>query len=416
MDGVDAAYYLVHAMGATSEFAERDRTAARVFRDAAADAHLAQIVYLGGLGNDDAGLSEHLSSRHDVGAVLADGPVPVTELRAAVIIGSGSASFEMLRHLTDVLPAMITPRWVRTRCQPIAIRDVLAYLVGVLGEPGALGKVLEIGGPDVVTYEEMMQLYAEVAGLRRRIVVPVPVLTPRLSSYWVGLVTPLPIGLARPLIDSLENEVVVRDPAITALVPRELVPLRDAIELALARTRDVEVTTSWAEAELVGRGAADPLPSDPHWSGGVVFDDTQTVHSRAPVDEVYARVGSIGGSRGWFVAEPLWEVRGLADRLLGGPGMRRGRRHPTQLRVGDTVDFFRVEAIVPERLLRLHAEMKVPGDAWLEWTMEPEGNGTRLVQKARFHPRGVWGRVYWYSMLPFHHFIFGRLAAALAAP
>lgn len=415
MVGVDAAYYLVHAMGATREFADRDRLAATVFRDAAADAQLTQIVYLGGLGDDDEeGLSEHLSSRHDVGAILADGPVPVTELRAAVIIGSGSASFEMLRHLTDVLPAMITPRWVRTRCQPIAIRDVLAYLVGVLDEPGALGTVLEIGGPDVVTYEEMMQLYASVAGLRPRVVVPVPVLTPRLSSYWVGLVTPLPIGLARPLIDSLENEVVVRDAAITALVPRDLLSLRRAIELALARTRDVEVTTSWAEAELVGRGPADPVPSDPHWSGGLVLDDTQTVRSAAPVADVYANVCSIGGGRGWLAAEPLWEVRGLADRMLGGPGMRRGRRHPTQLRVGDVVDFFRVEAIVPERLVRLHAEMKVPGDAWLEWTMEPEGDGTRLVQKARFHPRGVWGRVYWYSMLPFHHLIFGRLAQELS--
>ena len=401
-------------MGATAEFAARDRHAAQVFRDAAADAHLTQIVYLGGLGDDDAGLSEHLTSRHDVGAVLADGAVPVTELRAAVIIGSGSASFEMLRHLTDVLPAMITPRWVRTRCQPIAIRDVLAYLVGVLDEPGALGKVFEIGGPDVVTYEEMMQLYADVAGLRPRLVLPVPVLTPRLSSYWVGLVTPLPVGLARPLIDSLENEVVVRDDAITALVPRDRLSLRRAIELALKRTRDVEVTTSWAEAELVGRSPADPVPSDPDWSGGIVFDDTQTVRTPVPVAEVFASVCSIGGSRGWLVAEPLWEIRGLLDRLIGGPGMRRGRRHPTELRVGDAVDFFRVEAIVPERLLRLHAEMKVPGEAWLEWTMEPEGDGTRLVQKARFHPRGVWGRVYWYTMLPFHHFIFRALAEKLS--
>ncbi len=207
---------------------------------------------------------------------------------------------------------------------------------------------------------------------------------------------------------------VVRDPAITTLVPRDLLPLRRAIELALARTRDVEVTTSWAEAELTGRGPADPVPSDPDWSGGIVLDDSQTVHSDASVAEVYANVCSIGGARGWLVAEPLWEVRGLADRLLGGPGMRRGRRHPTQLRVGDTVDFFRVEAIVPDRLLRLHAEMKVPGEAWLEWTMEPEGDGTRLVQKARFHPRGVWGRVYWYSMLPFHHFIFRQLAEELS--
>jgi uncharacterized protein YbjT (DUF2867 family) len=414
MQGMDAAYYLVHAMGATSAFAERDRDAATVFRDAAAAAPLTQIVYLGGLGDDDEGLSEHLSSRHDVGAILADGPVPVTELRAAVIIGSGSASFEMLRHLTDVLPVMVTPRWVRTRCQPIAIRDVLAYLVGVLGRTEALGRVLEIGGPDVVTYVEMMRLYADVAGLRPRVVVPVPVLTPRLSSYWVGLVTPLPIGLARPLIGSLENEVVVHDDAMTKLVPRDRLSLRRAIELALARTRDLEVTTSWAEAELVGRSAADPLPSDPGWSGGIVLDDTQTVRTPAPVSQVFASVCSIGGARGWEVAEPLWAARGLADRLLGGPGMRRGRRHPTQLRVGDAVDFFRVDAIVPERLLRMHAEMKVPGEAWLEWTMEPDGEGTRLVQKARFYPRGVWGRVYWYAMLPFHHFIFRALADKLA--
>ncbi len=236
MEGMDAAFYLVHAMGATSAFAARDRYAATVFRDAAAVASLRQIVYLGGLGDDDDGLSEHLSSRHDVGAILAEGPVPVTELRAAVIIGSGSASFEMLRHLTDVLPVMITPRWVRTRCQPIAIRDVLAYLVGVLGTTEALGRVFEIGGPDVVTYVEMMQLYADLAGLQRRVVVPVPVLTPRLSSYWVGLVTPLPIGLARPLIDSLENEVVVHDDAIRDLVPCDRLSLRRAIELALART------------------------------------------------------------------------------------------------------------------------------------------------------------------------------------
>ncbi len=415
MEGVDAAYYLVHAMGATADFADRDRISAETFRDAAAAAGLSQIVYLGGLGDDSTGLSEHLRSRHDVGAILASGSVPVTELRAAVIIGSGSASFEMLRHLTEVLPVMIAPRWVRTLCQPIAIRDVLGYLVGVLDLPAARATVFEIGGPDVVTYEAMMHLYADVAGLRGRRVIPVPVLTPRLSSYWVGLVTPLPIGLAQPLIESLENEVVVHDDAITRVLPRALVPLRAAIELALARTREVEVTTSWAEAELVGRGPADPVATDPDWSGGIVFDDTQTVTTAAPIAEVFRNVCRIGGGRGWIVAEPLWELRGVADRLLGGPGMRRGRRHPTELRIGDTVDFFRVEAIVPDRLLRLHAEMKVPGEAWLEWTMESEGSGTRLVQKARFRPRGVWGRTYWYTMLPFHHFIFRDLAASLAA-
>lgn len=412
--GVDAAYFLVHGMGGTGDFAAQERMGAAAFRDAAAAAGVRQIVFLGGLGDDSTALSAHLRSRHEVGRVLADGPVPVTELRAAVIIGSGSASFEMLRHLTDVLPVMVTPRWVRTRCQPIAIRDVLGYLVGVLGRPEAFGRVLEIGGPDVVTYAEMMQLYARAAGLRRRLLVPVPVLSPRLSSLWVGLVTPIPAGLARPLVDSLRNEVVVRDHTAEALVPRRLLPLEEAIALALAHTRDLEVATSWAEAELSGRSPADPMPTDPDWSGGVVLDDVQVVHARAGVHAVFRAASGVGGARGWFVAEPLWELRGLADRVLGGPGMRRGRRHPDDLRVGDTVDFFRVEALVPDRLLRLRAEMKVPGDAWLEWTVEPEGDGTRLVQKARFHPRGVWGRVYWYAMLPFHHRIFRELARRVA--
>ncbi len=415
MAGVDAAYFLVHGMGTTSDFSTSDDAAAATFRDAAADAGVGQLVYLGGLGRDDADLSEHLRSRHDVGATLADGPVPVTELRAAVVIGSGSASFEMLRHLTEVLPVMVTPRWVRTRCQPIAVRDVLAYLVGVLGRPEALGRVLEIGGPDVVTYAEMMALYADVAGLRRRVVVPVPLLTPRLSSYWVGLVTPLPAGLARPLIDSLENEVVVHDHAIEAIVPRTLLPLRDAIGAALERTRDLEVTTSWADAELAGRRPSDPMPTDPHWSGGVVLDDCREVDTPAPVERVFQAVNGVGGRRGWYVAEPFWDLRGFADRLLGGPGMRRGRRHPDRMRVGDAVDFFRVEAVVPNRLVRLRAEMRVPGAAWLEWTMEPTATGTHLVQRARFHPRGVWGRAYWYALLPFHHVIFQRLATRLAA-
>jgi uncharacterized protein YbjT (DUF2867 family)/uncharacterized protein YndB with AHSA1/START domain len=414
MEGMDAAYFLVHGMGTADDFATRDREAAAAFRDAAAAAGLQQLVYLGGLGEDEGSLSEHLRSRHEVGATLAEGPVPVTELRAAVIIGSGSASFEMLRQLTEVLPAMVTPRWVRTRCQPTAIRDVLAYLVGVLGEPGAQGRVLEVGGPDIVSYQDMMELYAEVAGLRRRLVLPVPFLTPWLSSLWVGLVTSLPPGLARPLIESLENEVVVADHALEALLPRTRLSLREAVEVALERTRDLEVTTWWAGAELVGRGPADPMPTDPDWSGGAVFDDTKEVDTATPVHEVFRAVTGIGGHRGWYVTDPLWAVRGLADRVVGGPGMRRGRRHPDELRVGDPVDFFRVEALVPDRLLRLRAEMKVPGEAWLEWTMEPTADGTRLVQKARFQPRGLLGRAYWYSMLPFHHFIFAGLAKRLA--
>jgi uncharacterized protein YbjT (DUF2867 family) len=412
--GVDVAFFLVHAMGSTARFAEREQAGAAAFRDAAADAGVGQIVYLGGLGDDSSALSEHLRSRHDVGGELAAGPVPVTELRAAVVIGSGSASFEVLRHLTEVLPVMVTPRWVRTRCQPVAIRDVLADLVGVVGRPEAHARVLEVGGPDVVTYAEMMQCYASVAGLTPRVLVPVPVLTPRLSSYWIGLVTPLPGALARPLVESLRNEVVVHDHALEGLLPRERLTLRGAIELALERTRELEVTTSWAGAEM-GRGPADPMPTDPEWSGGVVLDDVQEVDTPAPVDAVYRTVCGVGGARGWYVAEPLWELRGFADRLLGGPGMRRGRRHPDRLAGGDVVDFFRVEALVPDRLVRLRAEMRVPGDAWLEWTMVPTDTGTHLVQKARFHPRGVWGRAYWYGMLPFHRTIFRELAKRLAS-
>jgi uncharacterized protein YndB with AHSA1/START domain len=230
----------------------------------------------------------------------------------------------------------------------------------------------------------------------------------------VGMVTPLPAGLARPLIERLVNEVVVHDHAIEAIVPRPLLPLRGAIEAALERTRDLQVTTSWADAELAGRRPADPMPTDPQWSGGVVLDDCRELDTTAPVERVFQAVSGVGGARGWYVAEPMWDLRGFADRLLGGPGMRRGRRHPDRLRVGDAVDFFRVEAVVPDRLVRLRAEMRVPGAAWLEWTMAPTATGTHLVQRARFHPRGVWGRAYWYALLPFHHVIFQRLAERLA--
>ena len=418
MDGCSAAYYLLHSMGTSGDeaFADRDRRLAETFRDAAATAGSEQLVYLGGLGDDeDPDLSPHLASRHEVGKVLAAGPVPVTELRAAIIIGSGSASFEMLRHLTEVLPVMVAPKWVRTCCQPIAIRDVLVYLVGVLGNEAAYGRVLEIGGPDISTYNGLMDVYAEVAGLKRRRVIPVPLLTPSLSSHWIGLVTPIPTGLARPLVESLVNEVVVHERAIEDIVPHTPLPFRRSIEVALERMRELEVATTWAGAELAGRSPADPMPTDPHWSGGVVLTDVKEVHADAPPSAVYATVTGIGGARGWYVTELLWSIRGLMDKLAGGPGMRRGRRHPDQLRVGDPVDFWRVEELVPDRLMRLRAEMVVPGRAWLEYSIEPEGDGSRLLQSARFHPRGLWGRLYWYSLLPFHALIFGRLAARLAA-
>ena len=408
---VDVAYYLVHSMAGGDDFEARDQLAAKQFRAAAERADVHQIVYLGGLGDSRADdLSPHLRSRHEVGRILAAGHVPVTELRAAVIIGSGSASFEMLRNLVEMLPAMVTPKWVDTRCQPIAIRDVLGYLVGVLGEERALGRVFEIGGPDVLTYREMMQVFAEEAGLAKRFIVSVPVLSPRISSLWVGLVTPLPVGLARTLVDSLVNEVVVHDHAVASIEPRTPLAYREAVRLALRRVADLDVETRWTDADST---PADPMRADPDWSGGTMLADEQVVDVAAPPDDVFTTVRAIGGKRGWLVANSLWRLRGLVDRIVGGIGMRRGRRHPDQLRVGDALDFWRVEALEPNRLLRLRAEMKLPGEAWLEWRFVPHGAGTRLEQRARFHPRGLFGRVYWYSLWPFHHLIFRPLARRL---
>lgn len=438
-DGVDAAYYLIHSIGAEPDWVERDRRAAANFRDAAAAAGVRRLVYLGGLGDEasgsgvsgsgageaaaatDAGgrrrLSPHLASRHEVGEVLADGPVPVTELRAAVIIGSGSASFEMLRYLVEVLPVMVTPKWVETRCQPIAVRDVLRYLVDVLREPRTAGRVLEIGGRDVLSYREMMAIYAEEAGLRRRRLIPVPVLSPSLSSWWVGLVTPLPRSLARPLVDSLVNEVVVHDHTVEELCPGPVHSYREAVRLALGRTRAHEVTTSWAGADISDR-VADPMPTDPNWSGGTVLADRRRRSVHARPDDVYAVVTAIGGEHGWYSGEWLWSLRGLADKVVGGPGMRRGRRHPTELGVGEAVDFWRVEALERPRLVRFRAEMRLPGEAWLEWRIVPvAGDPERCVvhQLARFHPRGLWGRVYWLGVAPFHRLVFPSLLAAIAA-
>ena len=420
MAGVDAAYYLVHSMGASSSFEQHDREAAGAFRDAAADASLARIVYLGGLGrDDDPDLSRHLASRHEVGRVLAEGPVPVTELRAAVIIGSGSASFEMLRSLVEVLPVMVAPRWVENRCQPIAVRDVLAYLVAVLDADDAAGRVLEVGGPDVLTYADMMRVYAECAGLRSRQIVRVPVLSPKLSSLWIGLVTPLPSGLGRPLVESLINEVVVTDRPIGAVVDHRPIPFRAALDLALRRVADRNVLTRWSDAALPGTTPADPLPTDPSWSGGRVLSDVQETTADASVHAVFRTVEGIGGGRGWYTTSLLWSIRGVADKLVGGVGMRRGRRDPDHMWVGDAVDFWRVEAVERDELIRLRAEMKLPGEAWLEWTMVPtdpddRGPRTTLHQRAIFHPKGVVGRAYWYALVPFHALIFKQLCRRLA--
>ena len=419
--GIDAAYYLVHSMDGAGDFAARDRTAAANLRDAAAAAGVGRLVYLGGLGGADGRLSAHLRSRQEVGRVLAAGPVPVSELRAAVIIGSGSASFEMLRHLVEVLPVMVTPRWIDTRCQPIAVRDVLRLLTATLEVPETTGEVLEVGGPDVLTYREMMHVYAEVAGLSRRLILRVPVLTPGLSSRWVGLVTPLPTGLARPLIDSLVTEVVATTRGAERHLPAPEVAFRDAVRLALQRVQDLDVATTWADAGGVALpvtapddGPEDPRPEDPAWAGGTVLADVRTVTCAAPPAVLFRTVSGIGGQRGYGSARLLWELRGVLDKLVGGAGLRRGRRHPDDLAVGDAVDLWRVEALDAPRLLRLRAEMRLPGEAWLEFRIQPDGEGSRLEQRARFHPRGLTGRLYWWGMAPFHRLIFPRMARRLA--
>lgn len=408
-EGIDALYYLVHTIGGSSDWIEQDRLAAENVREHAAAAGVRRIVYLGGLGDGaDGQLSPHLASRHEVGRVLADGPVPVTELRAAVIIGSGSASFEMLRYLVDVLPVMVTPKWVETRCQPIAVRDVLRYLVQVLAEPRTADRILEVGGPDIVSYRQMMQGYAEEAGLHTRRLIPVPVLSPGLSSRWVGLVTPLPLGLARPLVESLVNEVIVHDHAIEELLPGRLLTYREAVRAALGRIRSGKVVTSWAGAELGGRRPADPMPTDPSWAGGTVLSDERSRRVEAPPSVVYRTIEAIGGHTGWYSGEWLWTIRGIMDKVVGGVGMRRGRRSPTELRIGDPLDFWRVEDLVPDELVRLRAEMELPGDAWLEWRITPvdDGRACTVHQLARYHPRGLLGRAYWLAVAPFHRFVF----------
>jgi len=418
--GVDAVYYLVHSMGKTSSsgeaFESADRRAATNVAAAAELAGVRRIVYLGGLGELDDDSSAHLRSRAEVGRILLASSVPVTVLRAAVVIGSGSASFEMLRHLVEKLPVMVTPRWVDTRVQPIAIRDVLRYLVGVLADDGGENHVFDIGGPDVLTYLDMMQAYARVARLPRRLVVKVPLLTPSLSSHWVNLVTPVPFGLARPLVQSLTQEVVVRPGGedIRAVVPGPALPVEQALELALTRIRDRDVETSWRDADIAGRSPAEPYPGDPEWTGGTLLTDVREAHADAAPRFAFAAVSRLGGSRGWPAHMWAWRLRGRIDRLVGGVGLRRGRRDPDRLRPGDAVDFWRVEDVRADELLRLRAEMRLPGRAWLEFRIDGTEAGTRLCQRALFAPKGLLGRLYWWGLQPFHGPIFGKMVAALA--
>ena len=401
--GCDAAYYLIHSMGSAKDFADADRDAAHNFAAASEENRIRRIVYLGGLGSGDE-LSSHLSSRHETGTALTAGGTPVTELRAAVVIGAGSVSFEMLRYLTEVLPVMTTPRWVETRCQPIAIRDVLSYLVAALDDVDG-DHIYEIGGPDIVTYREMMQTYAEIAGLKRRFIIPVPVLSPRLSSLWIGLVTPLPVGVARPLVDSLRNEVTVGNDA-AARFDIQPMALRTAIERAL-ETDDIDVPTRWSDASS---SPARAFSWDPDWSGGTLLIDRKAVPTDVPRQDLFWAFSRIGGATGYYAHNWAWRIRGVLDILVGGVGLRRGRRHPEDVRLHDTIDFWRVSSVERDDHLQLSAEMKLPGDAWLEWRIEDTAEGHKLVQTAYFRPRGLAGRLYWFVLLPAHRLIFERMA------
>ncbi len=412
MVGAVAAYYLVHSMAGGEGFHERDIAAARSFARAAADAGVGRIVYLGGLGDPRTGLSGHLRSRQATGDALREGPVPVTEFRAAVVVGSGSISFEMIRYLTERLPVMICPQWVYTRVQPIGVDDLLRYLVEALDVPSSAGQTVEVGGADVRTYGDMMLGYAQVRGLRRRLQ-PVPVLTPVLSSYWVHLVTPIPSTIARPLIEGLRSEVVVRDDSAARLFPDiHPVDYLSAVRAAVATLEDGTVETSWADALATSRG--DRAPKVLTTQDGMLVEQRRLQVSADPA-EVFAICAAIGGERGYGYAAWTWEVRGAVDRLVGGVGLRRGRRDPRELRVGDALDFWRVEAVEPARLLRLRAEMKVPGSAWLQFETIPADGGTLLVQTAFFAPKGLPGLAYWYGLYPVHSKIFSGMIAALAA-
>ncbi|TRY17101.1 SDR family oxidoreductase [Tessaracoccus rhinocerotis] len=420
MRGVDVVHYLIHSMGAGASFEAEDRRAATVVARAAETHGVGRIIYLSGLHPDGADLSPHLRSRVEVGEIFLRSKVPALVLQAGVVIGSGSASFEMVRHLTDVLPWMPAPKWVRNRIQPIAVRDVLHYLLGATRVGGQPNRSLDIGGPDVLTYAEMMNGYAAEAGLPKRAILALPVLTPRLASLWVNLVTPVPSSIARPLVASLQNDCVMRDRDIDEIVaPPEggLTAYRDAVRLALGRLDADVVETSWQDA-AVPEAPSDPLPSDPDWSGRTVFTDSRELHTSAPAERLWSVIVGVGGDNGWYSSALLWAVRGWLDRLAGGVGLRRGRRSRGSVRVGDAIDFWRVEVAESDEsgsLLRLRAEMRAPGSAWLELRALPEPDGARYVQRAIFFPRGLTGRLYWLAVLPFHGFIFSGMAARITA-
>jgi len=409
LTGVHTAFYLLHSINLGPNFDEIESAMARNFAKAAQSCGVSQIVYLGGINNDEK-TSKHLTSRANTGKELATTSVPVLELRAGIIIGSGSASFEMLRHLTHRLPVMTTPKWVSNKTHPIAIRDVLWYLRNCAKLEKPVGGVFDIGGPEVLTYADMMQKFAKLSGLRKRLIIKVPVLTPKLSSLWIGFVTPVPTSLARPLVGSLISEVVA-DPkkSIDKLIPKPaegLIDVDGAVKLALSNVSSNTVSTRWSDATLP-TAPWQKAQSDPEWAGEMLLKDKKVRTTDASIKSLWEAIEEIGGENGWYGSDFLWYLRGLLDRMIGGVGLRRGRRDPIHLRVGDSLDFWRVESLVPEQSLKLYAEMILPGKAWLEFRISKLPNGqSEVVQEASFSPRGLGGQLYWYAVLPLHIFVF----------
>ena len=411
LQGIDIAYYLLHSINSSIKFDQVEREMAEAFGSAAKAAGVKQIIYLGGISND-VKKSRHLQSRTDTGKVLAQYGVPVLEIRAGIIIGSGSASFEMLRHLTHRLPIMTTPKWVKNRTQPIAIRDVLYFLIQAAKLEKTTSGIYDMGGPEVLTYENMMQKFAKISKLPRRIIIKVPVLTPSLSSLWIGFVTPVPTTLARPLVESLISEVVVdKNKDLTKLIPppsQGLIDLDTSINLALEKSSANSVETRWSDA-TAPTAPWQKAQGDPDWAGATEFKDVRVRLTDAKLDSVWSCIERIGGETGWYGSDWLWYLRGLLDRIFGGVGLRRGRRDPLKLSVGDSLDFWRVESCEERKHLRLYAEMILPGKAWLDFDLEEVKGKVKVTQTATFQPRGLGGQLYWRLVVPFHSLIFPRM-------
>jgi uncharacterized protein YbjT (DUF2867 family) len=404
--GVEVAYYLVHSMAAGSDFGQLDVAAARAFAAAAAQAGVSRIVYLGGLVPPDAE-SEHLVSRRETGEVLRAGPVPVTELRAGIIVGAGSAAYEVIRDLVNHLPLMVTPRWVKSKSSPIALDNLLEYLVRLPQIDEAAGRIYDAGGPELLSYEAMMRTFGDVVGKRPRII-PVPVLSPGLSSLWLALITTVPASIARALVGGLKHDIPADDAALRQIVPQQLLTFREAVQAALQAERDHAVAARWTEGRLMFRGGRSDYSFYAKRTGA-------SVASTARPESLWQIVAAIGGDNRYYTLGWLWWLRELIDWAIGGPGFTRGRRDPSSLRLGDTIDYWTVIGIEPARRLTLNFGLKAPGNAVLEFEIEPRGAaGSRLAITAYWHPMGVWGLLYWYALVPAHGFLFRGLVREIA--